>query len=340
MNLLLTACGCPGASTLIRYLRKAYNHEIYIVGVDARDNVIGKILSDEFYIVPHGDSDNYIQTILTIIEKENIDVVLPESTVETVVLSKMKQKIIEAGATPIVSDFEQLQIVRNKHKLYETLKGVVPLPEYRLANSLEEFNAFVFELGYPPKKVCFKPPVSEGSRGFRILNPEIDRAKALLYEKPNNLYITLEEINEIFKDRYFSPLLVMEYVEGEQLDAMTLAFGGEALLTTVKTRERERNGVITHGEVVKRPETVKLVSKIINKIPLSYSVGLQFIQNKLIEINPRVSTFMYQDDLIEIYYAIELARGRKSKEEVKELDKKIRYGRKMIRYMDQVFFGA
>ena len=32
------------------------------------------------------------------------------------------------------------------------------------------------ELGYPDRPVCFKPVFSSGSRGFRILDPTVDRA--------------------------------------------------------------------------------------------------------------------------------------------------------------------
>jgi carbamoyl-phosphate synthase large subunit len=339
MNLLLTACGCPGASTLIRYLRKAYS-DIQIIGTDMRDNVIGKILSDKFYVVPPGNDKFYIQSILKIAEEENVEVILPESTIETVALSKEQEKILLKGIIPIVSNYKVLKIAINKYKLYERLKGKVPLPKYIFAESLEEFNRAVYKLGYPKTEVCFKPPVSEGSRGFRIVSPGMDRKHYLLYEKPTSKYITLDEVNDIFSNGKFTPLLVMEFVEGEALDAMTIAFNREALLTTIKTRERERGGVITYGGLVERPVTKKLVEKIIHNVPLKYSVGLQFIDNKLIEINPRVSTFIFQDDLIEIYYSIELARGRINTKEVEKKRKKVMYGRKMIRYMDQVSFNG
>ena len=338
MNLLLTSCGCPGASTLIRYLRKAYGDELRIIGADMQDNVVGQILTDKFYTVPSGNDDNYIDEILDIVEREEIEVILPESTVETISLARNSERVSATGIIPIVSDIEVLDIVSNKYKLYETLRGKIPLPEYRLAKTLDEFNSCVHELGFPDREVCFKPPVGEGSRGFRIISPTIDRKAALLHEKPVSRYITLDEMNAIFKDEDFPELLVMEVVKGLEIDAMTIGFDGEALLTTIKTRERERTGVITYGELIDRPEIEDSVKNIIETVPLRYSVGVQFIEDYLIEINPRVSTFMFQDNLVEIYYSIELARGRVDKEEVRQAKKRIDYGRKMIRYMDQVFF--
>ena len=81
-----------------------------------------------------------------------------------------------------------------------------------------------------------------------------------------------------------------------------------------------------------------LIQKL-NQIGAKHGIGItHLIEDRLIEINPRVSTFIFQDDLIEIFYSIELARGRVDKEEVRRARDRIDYGRKMIRYMDQVFF--
>lgn len=338
MNLLLTSCGCPGASTLIRYLRVAYGDELRIIGTDMQDNVIGQVLGDDFHRVPPADHENYIDTMAEIAERENIEVILPESTVETIVLSENRAVFDGMGVALVVSDIEELRLVSDKFRLYEALKGRMPLPEYRLARTLDDFNKCVKELGFPDCEVCFKPPIGEGSRGFRIISPTVDRRHSLMHEKPVSRYITLEEMNSIFADGDFPALLVMEVVKGLEIDAMTVAFGGEALLTTIKTRERERTGVITYGEVIDRPEIERYVAEIIRSIPLKYSLGVQFIEDRLIEINPRVSTFIFQDDLVEIFYSIELARGRMDPDEVRRARDRIDYGRKMIRYMDQAFF--
>jgi len=339
MNLLLTASGCPGASTLIKYLRKAYNGNIKIIGTDSLDNVVGKILCDKFYVIPQASEKNdFINKLKDIVIKEKIEAILPQSTIETFIISKNLNEFSELNVKTLVSDYKELKIARNKYKLYEKLKGKIPLPKYYLANTKKEFNKAVFDLGYPDKTICFKPPIGEGSRGFRIISPTVDRKDMLLNQKPNNKYMTLKEINEIFNDENFPQLLVMEFINFDEYDAMTLCIDGEALLTTVKTRERERNGVITYGELIDKPEIIKKVERIIKEIPLKYSIGIQFIGDYLIEINPRVSTFIYQDNLIEPYYAIELAMGNISKSDIRKLNEKIKYGRKMIRYMDQIFF--
>jgi hypothetical protein len=82
---------------------------------------------------------------------------------------------------------------------------------------------------------------------------------------------------------------------------------------------------------------IEQTKKILESIPLSYCVNIQFIDDKLIEINPRVSSFIYQKDLISPYLAIKLALHEITPEEIKGYKVKIDYGRRMIRYMDQIF---
>jgi len=58
----------------------------------------------------------------------------------------------------------------------------------------------------------------------------------------------------------------------------------------------------------------------------------------LIEINPRVSSFIYQPDLIQPYLAIKLALGEIGEAELQARQNDIAVGRRMIRYMDQLFW--
>jgi len=340
IKLLLTATGAPGCSTLIRQLKNNGERKIEIISTDIDEEVIGKFWSDKFYIVPPADSEDYIGSIKKIIKKENPDIFLPVSSAEVIPVSKNKEILEENGTKVMVSSYESLEIATNKYKLYLKLKeNNIPAPKFYYPKNLGEFVDMAKWLGYPAKKICFKPHIGKGSRGFRILDESISRKDLLLNYKPESKYISLKEFIDIFKkEENFPDFVIMEYVEGKAYDAMALCYERETLLTTIKTREKERWGIITYGELVKNDEINKLVEDIISAVPLSYNVGLQFIGNKLIEINPRLSTFIYQDNLIEPYLAIKLCLGEITKNEIRKYQKKIEYGRRMIRYMDQIFY--
>lgn len=340
LKIILTACGCPGASTLIRMLKNNGEREIEIIGTDMDDEVVGRFFVDKFYRVPPGQSEEYIPKMLEIVEKEEPDALFPESSFEVHPLSLNKSKFEALGTRVIVSNPKAIEIASNKHLMYEVLRkrASIDLPKYFSAESLDEFVKVTKKLGYPERSVVFKPHIGKGSRGVRILDPKADRKHLLMEEKPISKYMTLQEFEFIFSDsKDFPHLLVMEFLEGMEIATDSLAMQGRELLTTVKTVEEARWGVIVRGELVKRPDLVEQTREVLKAIPLSYCVNLQFIGDRLIEINPRVSTFIYQSDLIAPYLSIKLALGEIEEEEIRKYTRRIDYGRRMVRYMDQLF---
>ena len=341
IKVLLTACGCPGASTLIRMIKQNGERELEIIGVDADDQAIGRFLADEFLQVPLASSPEYIPTMINLVKQIKPDVLFPESSLEVPLIAEHKTAFEDLGTAVLVSTPESINISNNKLTMYRALesKTNLNLPQYRHVKNLEEFNYAVTELGYPKDPVCFKPLVGKGSRGFRILDSSVNRKDLLLNHKPNSRYISLSEFTEIFKDDPFFPdLLVMEYIDGTEYTTDALAYEGELLLCATKTVESARWGVIVKGKLVNCPDLVEQTKTILNAIKLSYNVNLQFIEDQLIEINPRVSSFIFQDNLIFPYLAIKVALGELSPSDLKNRTEGIAYGRRMLRYMDQVFW--
>jgi len=314
--------------------------KISIVAVDMDGDAIGRFLAERFYRVPPADHEEYLGAMREVVEKENVDVFYVVSSAEILRIAENKSEFEKLGCCVVASSPDSIRKASDKYKLYKTLREStdVPIPEFYYPKDLHEFLRYAEELGYPERRVCFKPHRSKGSRGFRILDATIDRRDLLLNHKPESTFMSLDEFAEIFGDADFPELIVMEFAEGPHYDAMCLADEGINLLTTVKTREASRWGVITKGELVFKPGLSKICDKIVEAMGLSYNVGLQFIGDRIIEINPRPSTFIYQDDLNEPYLAIKLALKEISHDEIRAYETKIRYGRRMVRYMDQIFW--
>jgi carbamoyl-phosphate synthase large subunit len=342
IKILVTACGCPGASTLLRMLRNNGERNVTLIGVDMDPDAVGRFMTDTFYIVPPAATEEtYVSRMLEIVEKEQPDVLFPESSFEVPVLARHRAAFEALGTKVVVSSPESIVLANNKFEMYEALSRAtdLPLPAYHWPKNLDEFVEAAQELGYPQEAVCFKPHVAKGSRGFRIMDASVSRRDLLMNYKPNSRYMSLDEFITIFEDEPdFPDFLVMEYLPGQEVTTDSLCLEGEKLLTTVKTVEQARWGVIVRGELVRRPDLVAQTREILRVIPLSYNVNLQFIGKKLIEINPRVSTFIYQVDLIAPYLAIKLALGELDADGVRSYEDRITYGRRMVRYMDQVFY--
>jgi carbamoyl-phosphate synthase large subunit len=341
LKMILTAVGCPGASTLINMLRRNGERKIEIIGVDMDGEASGRFMVDKFYKIPPGNSPNYISEMIRIAEKEGVAILFPESSNEVFPLACNKKEFEKLGVKVVVSDPEPIAIANNKYRMYEILrrKTNIPLPRYYSVTTLDEFNKAITELEYPEKPVIFKPHIGKGSRGVRIIDPDINRIDILMNYKPNDKYMSLRTFNEIFEEsEIFPQLLVMEYLPGLEYTTDSISLRGRELFTTIKTVEQARWGVIVKGELVRRQDLVDQTRKILKVIPLSYCSNFQFIDDRVIEINPRVSTFIYQNNLIPPYIAIKLALGEITEDDVMAYRTKIRYGIRMVRYMDQIFF--
>jgi carbamoyl-phosphate synthase large subunit len=279
--------------------------------------------------------------MLEIAKKEKPDLVFPESSNEVLSLAESKSEFEALGTKVVVSSPEAIKTSSNKYLMYEAVRrtGRVELPKYFSASTLSEFLKAMEKLGYPEKSIVFKPHIGKGSRGVRIIDPRANKKHQLMNEKPTSKFMSREEFISIFQDdTNFPRFIVMEYLEGMEKTADTIAMEGKELLTTIKTVERARWGVIVEGELIRDEALIEQTKRILKAIPLSYCVNIQYISGKLIEINPRVSTFIYQEDLIAPYLAIKLALDEISEEEVMNYRNRIDYGRRMIRYMDQVFY--
>ncbi len=341
INVLLTAAGCPGASTCIRYLKSIAERQVRVIGVDAEKESIGQFLADGFYQIPSAEDNAYIDSLLTVCDQENIDCLVVSSSFEIEVIAKAKTLFEEQGIKVLASEPAALAIANNKQAIYEAFQdsAIVKIPEFRVVSSLEMFIEACQAMGYPNRELCFKPPQSKGSRGFRILTETISRRELLLNYKPESKYISLQEFTEIFnKEEEFPTLVIMEVLEGEEIDSMVIADAGEPLLITHKTREKARGGVITNGGHCERPELDKVIREILQHVKLSYNVGFQFIDGYLLEINPRLSSFIYTRDWVEPYFAIKLALGEFNHADIKKLQQHVPLELRMLRYFDQVFY--
>ncbi len=340
LKIVLTACGCPGASTMIRMLRKVKERRIKIIGTDMRVNTIGRFLADNFYQVPPGADKNYIEEMLKVVKKEAPDILLPASSYEVYPIAANKKQFENVGVKVLISEPDPIEICSNKYLMYETLKGIVDLPKYYFPQSLDEFLECSKKLGYPERQICFKPPKSKGSRGFRILKENIDKADMLLNYTHSNKYITMADFRQIFQDmKPFPELLVMEFLEGKEFTVDAILKEGEILLFEVKTREEADSGLAMYFEKYSKPELVEYTRKILKEIPLDYCVNVQTKGMKLLEINPRISTFVYQENLILPYLAVKLLLGEIKENELRAYQSRVQIGWKSVRYYDQVFFS-
>jgi carbamoyl-phosphate synthase large subunit len=361
LKLVLTACGCPGAATLIRMLRENGEREVTIFGVDVRGDAVGRFLCDDFQTVPRGQAPDYIAALREIVARERPDVVFVQSSDEVGGVGGPRADrdglggragggggapppphLDALGARALVASPEAIDLCSDKSAMHAALTGLpVPQPRFVVPATLDEFVAGAHDLGYPGVPVCFKPPVSKGSRGFRVLAADFDEVDVLLNRRPNSVLMTLDEFVALFSDiAPFPRLLLMEYIDGEECTVDALVERGEILLFQAKTREAIDTGLAMSFRTVERPDLVEASRHVCRTLALDWFVNIQFKGERLLEVNPRVSTFVYQEDFNLPYLGIKRALGELDSTRIADIQSHLRTSRRTVRYYDQVFWDA
>jgi carbamoyl-phosphate synthase large subunit len=337
LTVLVTASGAPGTAALLRALRMNGERSVRLVGTDMSQLAIGRHFCDVFYVVPPGGDPGFADAVLAIAQQESVDAVLPQSSFDLRGLAEARDRFAGEGVAVLVSRPETIQRANDKAEMYALLEGIgVSAPAYRRVNGGRALRDAAQELGYPDRPVCFKPVFSSGSRGFRILDATVDRAKQLLEERPGSVSMRLTEALEILPEEGGPDLLVMELAQGRERTVDGIARGGKLLFGHPKTREAMRAGLAMYFETLDDPALMESARTIVDALAIDHFFNIQLVGEHVIEVNPRISTVVYQDDLNLPYLGIKHALGEISDEALAGLRSRVRKTRRALRYFDQV----
>ncbi len=156
IKIILTACGCPGASTLIKRLKGNGERKVTIIGTDMNKEAIGRFLCDGFYEVPNGTSDEFIPAMMAIVEKEKPTLIFPESSNEVLSLAKAREKFeaIRVGLrySEVTDNIRRLVAARNRRGL---TRPVVKLNFVLREDNRHEKGPFIREWKGIVDRICF-----------------------------------------------------------------------------------------------------------------------------------------------------------------------------------------
>jgi carbamoyl-phosphate synthase large subunit len=336
ITVMVTASGAPGTAALLRALRDNGERELRLVGTDMSERSVGRHLCEAFHIVPGGADPAFPDAMLAVAENEQVDVILPQSSFD---LEGLAAHVARFPMPVLVSSPDAILRSNDKAETYEFLHRIgVRAPEFRRVNGAREVEAAARELGYPDRPVCFKPVFSSGSRGFRILDPTVDRAHQLLNERPGSVAMRLEEAVELLPDDGGPDLLVMELATGGERTVDGIGNGREIVLGHPKTREAMRAGLAMYFVTLEDEELMRTANLIVAELGIEHFFNIQLVGEHVIEINPRISTIVYQEDLNLPYLGVKRALGELSDDELRSYTSRIRPGRTALRYFDQLEF--
>jgi carbamoyl-phosphate synthase large subunit len=331
---LLTAAGSPGTAALARALRGNGEREVRLVGADMSERSIGRRLCDAFALVPPGADEGFADALLALVERERVDLVLPQSSYDLPALAAARERF---PVPVLVSSPETVRASNDKAETYARLRARgLPAPDFRRARGGSEVAQAARELGYPEHDVAVKPVLSSGSRGFRVVSAGADRHEQLLTNRPGAAdALRLGELVELIGDDG-SELLVMELARGGERTIDGIADGRRIVLGHPKTRESMRGGLAMYFVTLDDPALMELAGRVVGELAIEQFFNIQLVGEHVIEVNPRISTIVYQEDLNIPYLGVKRALGEISDEELASYAVRVRPGRTALRYFDQV----
>jgi carbamoylphosphate synthase large subunit len=195
MNLLVTNTRNPQAYAIIRALRPYAQKVVATMYGDSRlaarlSPAANSRLVDARYHVPSPVDDwragnvsteptekeeAFIQAVLEICEKEQIDTIFPSWDPQVYLLSKNRERFEQRGITIPVPDLETVFNLLDKYRTVQAAEEVgFPCPRTFLPESEEEAEDIAQRLGFP---VIIKPRFTAGGRGTARIQdlPELRR---------------------------------------------------------------------------------------------------------------------------------------------------------------------
>src|SRR5262249_58174391 len=102
--------------------------------------------------------------------------------------------------------------------------------------------------------------------------------------------------------------------------------------------EAMRAGLAMYFVTLDDPELMRIANLIVAELGIEHFFNIQLVGEHVIEITPRISTIVYQEDLNLPYLGVKRALGEISDDELRAYATRIRPGRSALRYFDQLAF--
>lgn len=268
MNILITSAG--SRNKIVQYFKREIKENGKVIATDMSNLAPAIYDADKFYLVPRIDHKDYIETLLDICKKEKIDCIFALIDPELSLIAKNKNKFLEIGATPLISNYNAVELAFNKYEMYKYLtkknvktpKTYIDKKEFYndLDNSKIKFPVFV------------KPVTGSASINISKVNSQ-------------------EEIELLFS--LYDDLIIQEYMDGQEIGADVYIDPISKKVVSIFTKEKikMRAGETDKSRSFKDEKLFNLITTTVEEIGYEYMIDMDIfkINNEyyISEINPR-----------------------------------------------------
>lgn len=234
-----------------------------ILATDSDPLSAGFHKADDFCVMPLAkDEHAFVEKLFQNVKQYAVDLLMPSSGHDIYLYSKYKAELEALGATPVVSDPENMEICRDKLKTYNFLRTDFQVPF--TSSDSKEVDKF---------PIIAKPRFGKGSRDV------------IKIENENELRCVVSQ----FRDMIFQ-----EFLPGTEYTIDVLSdLDKNAILAVPRVRLQTKEGISTKGKVVHHEFLERECMKIAEAIGIRGPCCIQMKESvdgklKLVEVNPRM----------------------------------------------------
>ena len=268
MNILITSAGTR--NKVVQYFKKEFDGIGRVIATDTSELAPAIYEADKYYLVPRIDEPGYIDAILDICKKEKIDCLFALIDPELSLIAENKERFLEIGVTPLISDYNAVELAFDKYKMYKYLSS----NGYKTAKSYIDKDEFYKDLdaGKINFPVFVKP--YKGSASINI-----------------NKVGSKEEIDTLFN--IYDDLIIQEFLDGQEIGADVYIDPISKRVVAIFTKEKikMRAGETDKARSFKDPRLFDLITELVEKIGYKYMIDMDIFkigdEYYISEINPR-----------------------------------------------------
>lgn len=271
MNILFCTVGRRGY--IVDYFREHLPLNSKLIGTSDRNDrdtefTSGFFYCDKSYIVPSiKEERKYIDTVLNICKKENIEMLLSFYDYDSYVLSKYLNEFEAIGVRPVISSEKVNMICFDKLETFKFLKKEGFKTPWTMTR--EE----LLEMDIPSYPVIVKPRFGFGSNAISLARNR-------------------SEVDFFLKYYDNEDMIVQEFIEGKEYSFDILNdFNGQTVTAIVKQKMKMRSGETDQGYAIKDTGMAALGMKLGNTLghvgPLDVDFFIKEGEPHILELNPR-----------------------------------------------------
>ncbi len=268
LNILILSCGTR--NKIVQYFKEALGTRGRVIATDCSKLAPALYDADHYYIVPRMDDKDYLDTVLEICRENQIKGVLSLIDPELSLLAENREAFLAIGSTPIISDYDLVEMCFDKYQFYEFL----------IENGFKTIRSYIdkdkfykdIEAGLIAYPVFVKPV--RGSASINISN------------------VTTKEEVELLFDRYDN-LMIQEFMDGVEYGADTYIdmISGEPVAVFTKEKIKMRAGETDKSVSVKDEELFDLIKRFVEAAGFKGIIDIDIFKVDgvyyISEVNPR-----------------------------------------------------